>query len=140
MLHLNACNGDSTHAFLDQIRLQRRAGETIASVLDEDGFANAWLDEVHQLKKRAVRGEAFVAVGMKKKNNWQLCRTVSRDQCANIVFEGKIVAALPVRADFERILRVNDQQRGLFDRHLIRIEHEASLLNLMLHNPLAADE
>jgi hypothetical protein len=106
--------------------LQYGAGETIASVLGEYGFANAWLDEIHQLKKRAVRGEAFVAVSMKKKNNWQLCRTVSRDQRANIVFESKIVAALPARAGFERILRVNDQQRGLFDRHLIGIEHEAS--------------
>src|SRR3989442_9514069 len=64
LFHLYACDADTSHAFFDQIRLQRSACETVSCVLDHHRLVGPRLEKVHQLEGWAVSSKALVLVSM----------------------------------------------------------------------------
>src|SRR5206468_11877709 len=63
---------------------------------------------------------------MKEEHNRQMSSAISFDESANILFKSWVVAFCPPRTDSERVLSIDNQQSGLFNRNLRRIQHNPS--------------
>src|SRR2546422_10265148 len=72
-------DGDSSHTFLDQIRLQCGACETVSCVLDHDRLVGSRLEKVHQLERWAVPCKPFILVSMQEEHDGQMRRSVCFD-------------------------------------------------------------
>src|SRR5262249_41815573 len=123
LFHLNTSNRNPTHRPLQQIRLQHSTRETVTCRLHNHWLIRPGRNEINQLEETTVTRERLITVCMQKVHNGKMSATIRVDKRANILLERQIVPALPTSSRLERILSINNQERGLGNWNLRRIKH-----------------